>query len=180
MKQKIVMIAMVLMLPLATLMAQTPQGEGPGRGKGEKFREKVIEMRVNYVKENLGLSDAQNDKFIPVYKDYLQKAADLIKESRAIKKELKDNFEMKSDQELETLLQKQYDQELKQLNLKKEAQDAYKKIIPLKKVAKLQLVEKEFNRTMLRKAAERMRKPGEPPHAPAPPAPPAAPRQDGK
>ncbi len=87
---------------------------------------------------------------------------------------------MKSDQELETLLQKQYDQELKQLNLKKEAQDAYKKIIPLKKVAKLQLVEKEFNRTMLRKAAERMRKPGEPPHAPAPPAPPAAPRQDGK
>lgn len=169
MKKKIVTTVMVLVMPLAAVLAQAPSS----RGKGEKFREKVIDMRANYVKENLGLSDAQNDKFIPVYKDYLRKAADVIRESRSIGKELRDNFEMKNDQELEALLQKQYEQEQKQLALKKEAQDAYKKLIPIKKVAKLQLVEKEFNRTMLRKAAERMHKPGERPHAPQPPAPPA-------
>lgn len=145
------MMIFVMMLVPTLVFAQAPEGKPKRDGD---FHKKMSEMRVKYVKENLGLTDAQNEKFEVAYRSYLEDVAKLRKEQKEIRKDLKLNFEMKTDAEIDAMFKKKFELEQKALELEKQTFEAYKKIIPSKKIAKLELVERDFRETVLRRAAK--------------------------
>lgn len=179
MKSKLIAIA--FMLVPALTFAQEPASAARTKKDHAEMQKKMTEMRVNYVRENLGLTDAQNEKFIPLYKEKLEKIAALRKEQRTISKDFKANYESKSDAEIDASMKAKFDTQLKVLNLEKEFYDKFKSVIPVKKVAKLEQVEKEFQMSVLRKTKAVDHKGARPQGpakdartAPVPPVPPAA------
>ena len=181
MKSKV--IAIVCLLAPVVAFAQKP-AEGAAKRDKEEYQKKMSEMRVNYVRENLGLTDAQNEKFLPLYAEKLKKTSELRKEGKLVAKDFKDNYESKSDAEIDASMKAKFDSQQKVLNLEKEYYEKFKGVIPVKKVAKLQEVEREFQMGVLRKAADHKgtrgdgpgKGPGKgPKSAPVPPVPPLVP-----
>lgn len=144
------MIALSILLLPFVMQAQNPEAKGKNRSE---MREKIEEMRVEYVKNNLGLSEAQNEKFIPLYKENLKKMGEIRNEQRALHRDLKLNFEMKSEGELEKILDKKIEIKQKMVDLEKVTLASYKKVIPTAKIVKLEMVERDFKSTMMKRAA---------------------------
>ncbi|HEY8366320.1 MAG TPA: hypothetical protein VIL57_04145 [Bacteroidia bacterium] len=151
MKSKLFAIAFML-VPVLTFAQEPASTAARPKKDHAEMQKKMTEMRVNYVRENLGLTDAQNEKFIPLYKEKLEKVAALRKEQRSVAKDFKTNFESKSDVEIDASMKAKFDAQLKVLNLEKEYYEKFKSVIPVKKVAKLEQVEREFHMSVLRKS----------------------------
>lgn len=122
------------------------------RGKG---RERIMLMKENYLRENLGLNESQSSAFWPMYREHATKLSELTKAKRQIQKQLKDNYESMSDAEVDKLISGslEYDRKIHLLN--ESYHTELRKVLPPKKVVKLKLLEREFQKTMLKKMAER-------------------------
>ena len=69
-----------------------------------------------------------------------------------------------SDTELATSIDIELEYEQKELNLKKEYNVLFKKILPIRKVAQLHASEQGFRKELLRGAKDRRHPPGGPPN----------------
>ncbi len=128
------------------------------KGKGDK-KEKINELRKKYFNEKLALSDAEQKAFWPLYDEYKQK-----------EKALRDSFKSKykpndvifmDDKKAEEFLNATIKLNDDQNSLFKEYILKFKKVLPVKKVAMLPMVEREFKKEILSKAGEH-KKPGGP------------------
>jgi hypothetical protein len=139
----------------------------PSKDKTTKAqkREKINELRKKYFNEKLSLSESEQKGFWPLYTEYKQK-----------EKALRDSFRSKykpndvifmDDKQAEMFLDATIKLNEDQNNLFKDYIARFKKVIPVKKVAMLPMLEREFKRDMLKKAREHHR-----PDEPGPGAPP--------
>lgn len=128
------------------------------KGKGNK-KEKINELRKKYFNEKLALSDAEQKAFWPLYDEYKQK-----------EKALRDSFKSKykpndvifmDDKKAEEFLNATIKLNDDQNSLFKEYILKFKKVLPVKKVAMLPMVEREFKKEILSKAGDH-KKPGGP------------------
>lgn len=135
------------------VFAQTPGGSKPMRGR--EGREKIIQMKLNYVKENLGLTEAENTRFFPVYEENLKKEEALRQKQRGILRKIKQEYTSMADADIEKYLAEEMALEQQLLDLKKAQFDSYKKLIPIKKVVELKTVERAFNRMLMEKLRDK-------------------------
>jgi hypothetical protein len=122
--------------------------------KGDK-KAKIEELRKKYFNEKLALSETEQKAFWPLYKEYKEK-----------EKALRDSFRAKykpndvifmDDKQAEAFLNASIKLNEDQNNLFKEYVERFKKVISVKKVAMLPMVEREFKREILKKAREHHR-----------------------
>jgi hypothetical protein len=147
-KQLSVFILSFLMLSTAApLMSQSSKA---GKQSKAQKKEKINELRKKYFNEKLSLSEAEQKGFWPLYTEYKQK-----------EKALRDSFRSKykpndvifmDDKQAEEFLNATIKLNEDQNNLFKEYIGKFKKVISVKKVAMLPLVEKEFKKEILKKA----------------------------
>jgi hypothetical protein len=135
MKKWIFSIALSIMA-LSALQAQ-PR---PERGGGER----VKALRTAFITNKLNLTPEEAQQFWPVYNQF-----------EADQKKIRDQFApgkdlmAMSDAEAEKFLNNQLDMEQNLLNLRKDYLQRMKKVLPVRKVAMLPRLEREFREELL-------------------------------
>lgn len=143
---KTFLLLFIGLLPAVWLHGQVPGERGNGRG-----REKIIQMRVEYMRDNLGLSEAEQRRFLPVYEDNLRQDELARQKQRGMMRQIKLNYAGMSDTELDKALNDEMAQEQTILDAKKARFEQYKKLIPIKKIVELRILERSFNKMLLEK-----------------------------
>lgn len=134
---KITLIALFTLIGVAG-MAQKVEKKGDRKAQRETRVAAILT-------EQLALTEAEQKAFLPVYKQYKTEAMELRKASKAAKKKGKIMSEL-NDQELEQVIQASFDDKQKMLDLKRKYHGEFKKVISMKKVAKLYHVEKRIGK----------------------------------
>ena len=157
---------LALMLAFAfvsiALFAQGPNGEREGRRS-----ERVEAFRVGFYTQQLNLTVEESKAFWPIFNELQDKMQELRKSERRLNQE---GAEL-SDKELEEAINQRFDLRQKQLDLEKEYYQKFKAVLPIKKVAQLPRVEREFKTELLKKMRDKAGAPERParPERPAPP-----------
>ncbi len=127
-------------------------------------KEKIEQLRKKFFNEKLALSETEQKGFWPLYTEYKQK-----------EKALRDSFKSKykpndvifmDDKQAEEFLNATIKLNEDQNNLFKDYIARFKKVIPVKKVAMLPMVEREFRKVLLAKARENHKPGTKPDHGP--------------
>lgn len=143
-------MALVTGFLLMSIMNPLFAKENPGKKSKEDKKAKIEELRKKFYNEKLSLTEAEQKAFWPVYDEYKQK-----------EKALRDSFRAKykpndvifmDDKQAEAYLNAVIKLNDDQNNLYKEYVGKMKAVIPVKKVAMLPMVEKEFRKQMFKKA----------------------------
>lgn len=134
----------VLLLANATLFSQQAPAEG-GRG------ERVKALRVAFITQQLDLTEQEAQSFWPLYNEFHEK---LKGANEGTKKLLKTGVDNLSDAELEKLMDQELANEEKVIALKREYLQKFKKVLPLRKVARLPSVEKRFREELWQRVKE--------------------------
>lgn len=154
MQRKIYSIALIAFFMSASLMAQERRIKRPDP-------DKVKAYKIAYITDKLDLTPEEAQKFWPIYNENEKIMADLrAQEGAAIKKYISQRPDVdiiSEDQakEIVTKVKKIQDQIDDQ---KERVFNKLKKILPYKKILKLQVAEREFKRSLIRKLKKR-RKP---------------------
>ena len=122
--------------------------------KRKGHKEKIKLLKISYLTEQLDLTSLEAEKFWPVYNEHSKNILDFMaKKSDAIKKELSVVKEIDSINEKKALTLFNLTQYLERKKFE-ERENYIKKlktILPIKKILKLQIAEKEFGRKLMRK-----------------------------
>jgi len=111
-------------------------------------KEKMEALKIAYITEKLELTESEAKNFWPIFNDY-QSAKKDIHGKKSEKK--KPNFDEMSEQEIESFIDNKITNAQKLLDLKKEYLEKFKKILPIKKVAKLLQAERGFKKEVLKR-----------------------------
>jgi hypothetical protein len=142
--------AAVLLFSL-TLSAQ------PGRSREER-QEKIEAFKIAFFTEKLQLTPEESKAFWPLYNQYES-------EREALRKRYDQEngrIELMSDKEVAAFLDKSIEMEDQQVKLRKDYLGRFQEVLPIRKVALLQRIDREFKVELLREIREQ-RGPQSPP-----------------
>ena len=147
-KISILMVAFTLLIGLNNLQAQNKPNK---KNKAEK-EAKINELRIKYFNDKLALTDAEQKAFWPLFDEYKLKDKNL---RDSFQKKYKKNAivfmdDKKSEEYLNALLKLKDDENA----LYREYINKFKKVLPIKKVAMLPTLEKEFKKEILQKMTQ--------------------------
>jgi hypothetical protein len=111
-------------------------------------------LKVAYLTEKLSLTPAEAQQFWPLYNELNDKMREVHKQQRANRADTKQNFEAMTDAEVTKAIDQELALEQKELDLKKEYNERFKKILPVKKVARLIAAEHNFRKELLKGARD--------------------------
>ena len=116
---------------------------------GEKIAEKVKIQRIAFLTQRLSLTETEAQQFWPVYNEFTDKLQQIRKKQKPDKP-----FDELSDADVEKMIAAQFDQDARELDLKKEHFQKLKKVISVKKIAKLYKAEKDFRGELVKQLQE--------------------------
>lgn len=114
--------------------------------------ERIKALKVAFITEQLNLNETEAQKFWPIYNKYEDAVNNIRKESRADRADF--DFTSLSDADANKLLDNMMNSEREKFELRKQLVNDLKKVLPAKKILRLQWTEDQFNRRLL----EEMRK----------------------
>jgi len=113
--------------------------------------EKIKSLRIAVYTDVLKLTPQEAKLFWPVFEEYQKNLNDLKYAEKKERNQAAKNFSLLTDAEAQSVLNKMIDYEQKQLDLKKQYIEEFKKVIPIKKVLLLQKAELQFKKALLEK-----------------------------
>lgn len=167
MKQfKITILGILLLAPLS-LLAQdnSDKGDKGEKDKNEKDRdEKIDRLKIAFITTELNLTSAEAEKFWPVYNEMEGKIKELRKANRKTEQEIRDSYDTMTNEDAKKKLAATFENDEKEIALRKEYSEKISKIIGEKRSLKLLSLEHEFRRELL----DRLRGEQGPPPPPPP------------
>ena len=146
MKKVISVIAIAMLVSVAAFA----QNDNPKKkGANPDWREKVRAEQVAHITSDLNLTEAEAQKFWPVYNDVQAKRRDVYKASFEAMKSLREKIEAGEDVSNE--LEKYLDSKKSIEEFDRGAVKEYKRVLPTEKVAKLILSEEQFRHNQIGK-----------------------------
>lgn len=131
---------------LAFCMPFLVQAQSQGSVKDE-----VNTLRKNVYTRVLSLSDAEAQKFWPMF-DKMQAEVDALRtDAMKQRRNVAQNYATMSDADMEKAINRMLDIEQKELDIKKKYYKEFKGAIPVKKVALIPKAEREFKKELLLK-----------------------------
>lgn len=118
--------------------------------EAQEDNERVEAMRVAFIAKKLDLTVEESQQFWPVYNEYEAARKSIKKEQ----KRRRPNQDM-SEAEAEAFVMQSLETEQKLLDLKKSYFQKFKKVVSVKKIARLQQVEREFRKELLERVRQR-------------------------
>lgn len=125
------------------------------KGEKGKRKEKIEAMHKAYIEKNLELTDAEKQKFWPVYDEMNGKLKEIKRESLKLRKELKEGLDTMKDEEIKSKLELIHQNEQAELNLKKEYGPKIAAVIGYKRAVKLVSLEREFRQELKKELQKR-------------------------
>lgn len=132
----------------SNLFAQVPP---PNAAKKEQVREKINAQRIAFITQQLSLTSEEAQKFWPVYNNFTKEKDILQLENPKKIAKINKNIDILTDAQLEDFANDELIFEQKMLDLKKKYYMEYKKVLPIKKIVKLQIAEKQFQKELLKR-----------------------------
>lgn len=120
----------------------------------KQSREKIRALKIAYITDKLNLSETEAEKFWPIYNKYDAKLMKLrVEERYKLKKSISEvgGLEALSESDADGITKKMIELEKEMFETKKAFFVSLRKVISSKKIIKLQMAEREFNRNMIRK-----------------------------
>ncbi|MCB0402297.1 MAG: sensor of ECF-type sigma factor [Flavobacteriales bacterium] len=118
--------------------------------KGKPGKEKVKAMKVGYITEKLDLTPEEAQQFWPIYNEFDDKMEAVHRELRKTHKQ-DESIDDLSDAEVEKMINTITDLRKKEFAIEQEYHEKFKKVLPIKKIAKLYKANHDFKRDLLEK-----------------------------
>lgn len=112
-------------------------------------RERLESLKVGFLTERLNLTAEEAKVFWPVYNKYQDELEQLRKSRRENLMNAKLNFDEMSDSEVEKTIDNELMYRQGELDVLKKYNPQFKKVLPVKKVAKLYKAEEDFKRKLI-------------------------------
>lgn len=152
------LVVMVMLIGLSVSGQPPHHHEGQGKEDRKERREKIEAMKVEYITTQLALTPEEAQKFWPVYNEFSTKLRELEQGRRKAMKAGRDQEEL-SDSQVNEIIQQMFDSEQQILDLRREYDQRFKKVLSVQKVGKLYKAEQSFRHELLK----RMKEGGRPP-----------------
>jgi hypothetical protein len=110
---------------------------------------RLAAFRAEVFTRVLNLTPDEAQGFWPVYNEYADKREQVQQDLRPGKQ-----LDQMSDAEVEEQIKRHFDLKQRELELEKEAYQKLRKVLPLRKVAKLPAAEREFRESLIKKLQE--------------------------
>ena len=136
----LMLIGLLLCVGASTVSAQPKQ---------EARAEKIKAYRVAVFTEILNLSSEEAQGYWPIYNEYLDKRESLQKELKMTRQ-----IDGMNDNEVEDYIKKYFELRNKELDLEKDLTQKLRKVLPLRKIAKIPVAEREFREALVQKLQE--------------------------
>jgi hypothetical protein len=153
--KKTLLLLMISLVSSAMLIAQPRHG-----GMSKEKREKVESMKVAFITQKLDITPDEAKVFWPVYNQMSDELHALREKRRQDMKNLKMDSDSLTDKEYERVFDSDLQFRQSELDILKKYQPQLKKVLPMKKLARLPRVEDEFRQELLEKIQERNGKGG--------------------
>lgn len=134
----------LMLFATASAWAQRPSGEE---------MQKIQDAKIAIITNRLNLSPEQATGFWPVYNEYSQKRRDIHRAQRKIINDKK--AEGKTDDQVLNNLKEVQDLKQKELDLEKEYQNRFLKVISASQVIELYKAERTFNDMLIQRLKQR-------------------------
>ncbi|MGV3612105.1 MAG: hypothetical protein ACO1N0_14195 [Fluviicola sp.] len=145
--QKLAWIILPLMITTAAF------GQAPGDDKEKE--DKIEALKVGFITKELSLTSVEAEKFWPVYNELEAKLKEIRQSCKKINKELRESEEKISNDDAKKKMNTLFENDQKELDLKKEYSEKFIKIIGEKRTLKLLSLEHEFRRVLLERLKDR-------------------------
>lgn len=142
----------ISVLVLAALVSAAASAQNQDKSD-QQWREKVRAEQVAFITSQLDLSEAEAQKFWPVYNEIQSQRREAYKASFQAMKELEESLQKEEDTDKK--LDKYIAAKKKIAELENDAAKKYSKVLPKKKVAKLVLSEERFRHNQIGKLGVR-------------------------
>lgn len=144
-------LAVLLTLPLLATHATAQDDDLPPPPSPERLKE-IKAQKAAYLTTKLELTEAEAQRFWPVYNAYDDAQDELRKEMHDLHRAVRSV----SEADASALLEKTLAHRQKELDLERTYAERFKKSIGAVKTLKLQKAERDFHREVLRRFKERM------------------------
>lgn len=151
--KKLILVTLTMILFAGWSHAQKTDKEG--------FEEKLNSLRVAFITQELDLSADEAKEFWPIYDAYTAERRTLRKNKRDTQSQTPKSI---TADQAEEIIEGSFENDAKEIELKKKYYGQLKEVIPVEKVAKLGQAERKFRNKIL-KAAKGRRK-NSPRHSP--------------
>jgi Spy/CpxP family protein refolding chaperone len=148
----------ILVLAFISLFSFSYSQGPPPKVKGERQKENIESMKIDFLTNKIDLTPEEAQKFWPVYNQYQEKLHELRKIRKQNDRESKKKFEELSDKELEQIIDTDLATKQKELDLQKEYNTKFKAVLPVRKVSKLYAAEEQFKVVLLDKLKDKPRR----------------------
>lgn len=115
----------------------------------EQREERIQAYRIAVFTDVLNLTTDEAQAFWPAYNEYLDRREDLQKQLKPSQQ-----LDGMSDSEVEDYVKKYFDLRQRELDLEKDLTQKLRKTLPLRKIAKLPVAEREFREKLVKKLQE--------------------------
>ncbi|WP_229216610.1 hypothetical protein [Dyadobacter sp. 3J3] len=146
----ITLIVLFTLFSTAMAWAQRPSGEEMQR---------IQDAKIAIITNRLNLTPEQSTGFWPVYNEYSQKRREIHRAQRKIINDKK--AEGKTDEQVLNNLKEVQELKQKELDLEKEYQNRFLKVISASQVIELYKAERTFNDMLIQRLKQRQGKPNE-------------------
>ncbi|MFN5417485.1 MAG: hypothetical protein ACK5B9_10545 [Flavobacteriia bacterium] len=123
--------------------------------KGPKRGEKIKQLKIAYITEQLNLTVAESEKFWPVYNEMELKLKNNRKENKKVIDDLSNNVETFTDEDFKKNVNKLFDNDIAQTTIRKDYYTKIAAVIGYKKATKLLKVEKDFKQKLVKELKKR-------------------------
>ena len=113
-------------------------------------REDVEARRIGFITGELNLTPEEAKVFWPVYNKYHAEMTAVRKDRETALLSARLNFETMTDDDVSRLIDNEFNSRQKELDIQKKYNAEFKKILPVKKVAKLYRAEQQFKINLIK------------------------------
>ena len=147
------MITKIAGIFLSLMITTAAFGQDPGEDKEKD--DKIEALKVGFITKELNLTSTEAEKFWPLYNEMEGKMKEIRQTCRKINHDVRDSEDKISNEDAKKKLNTLFENEEKELDLKKEYSEKFIKIIGEKRTLKLLSLEHEFRRVLLERLKDR-------------------------
>lgn len=151
MKRNLIFSLALMMFLLGSLTLSAQDGEKIGPKKQMFNKDQIVSQKIAFFTKFLDLTPEEAQKFWPVYNACQQEMEKARKETRksafTLSKALKEGD--KTDEEISSLAETYYGNLDRENSLQKLHYAEFQKVLPIKKAARVRLLEEQFTRNLI-------------------------------
>ncbi len=142
--KKLLLFALIFNASIGVAMAQIDP---------ERRDERLAQYRAEVFTRVLKLTPEEAQGFWPLYNEFLDKREQLQQSYNPLKQE-----DQMSDSEVEEHIKRYFERKQRDLDLEKDLNQKLRKVLPVRKIAKIPMAEREFREALIKKLQENRQK----------------------